>query len=230
MKHCQNCGKEMREEDKFCSNCGAAFQAMPEEETSQPDDTHQVLAEETPQADAVNQEVTQEPSQTDDPIQVTELESAENVEHIQVSALEPQTADATNQTAAPVISDDVTAQASSVAIETKFNWGAFVSPVTFGIAHRSYLGLLGLLVLVPYIGWLFYIAWCFVFGFYGEKWTLDNAKNQYRDNEEFRKVMSTWNRSGFVGFIIAMSALVLLIILFIIILMIGVSFSNHNMY
>lgn len=72
----------------------------------------------------------------------------------------------------------------------------------FGIANRAYLGLLILLTLVPWVGWIFGIVWMIVFGFHGEKWALENRDNKYRDEEEFRKVMDGWNRAGFVAFII----------------------------
>lgn len=55
-------------------------------------------------------------------------------------------------------------------INTKWNWGAMALPVFFGIANRSYLGLLSLLVIVPGIGWIFGIAWAIVFGINGERW------------------------------------------------------------
>ncbi|MCT0033762.1 hypothetical protein EFE21_13690, partial [Lactococcus lactis subsp. lactis] len=74
-------------------------------------------------------------------------------------------------------------------IKTKWNWGAFSFPMWFGIANRAYLGLLILIGLIPWIGWIFGIVWMIVFGFNGEKWALENRDNKYRDEEEFRKVM-----------------------------------------
>lgn len=98
-------------------------------------------------------------------------------------------------------------------IKPKWNWGAFSFPLFFGIAHRAYLGLLILLAAVPWVGLIFAIIWMIVFGFNGEKWALENPDNQYRDNEEFRKVMDGWNRSGFVGFIIGIVIISILIII-----------------
>lgn len=40
-------------------------------------------------------------------------------------------------------------------IKTKWNWGAFSFPMWFGIANRAYLGLLILIGLIPWIGWIF---------------------------------------------------------------------------
>lgn len=111
-------------------------------------------------------------------------------------------------------------------IKPKWNWGAFTFPMFFGIANRSYLGLLILLAAVPMIGWIFGIVWMIVFGLYGEKWTLENPDNRYRDNEEFRKVMDGWNRAGLVGFIIGAAAIVLLIILFAVLM--GVIINDWN--
>ncbi|GAB2022479.1 hypothetical protein RyT2_15530 [Pseudolactococcus yaeyamensis] len=137
----------------------------------------------------------------------------------------------TTQTASPVVQESspfihatVPKTSSPDGIETKFNWGAFVTPFGFGIAHRVYLGLLSLLVVVPIIGWIFAIVWAFVFGFNGEKWALENPANQYRDNEEFRKVMSSWHRFGLVTFIISSALIAIYIIILIVILS---SFSHY---
>lgn len=47
-------------------------------------------------------------------------------------------------------------------IKTKWNWGAFSFPMWFGIANRAYLGLLILIGLIPWIGWIFGIVWMIV--------------------------------------------------------------------
>lgn len=78
---------------------------------------------------------------------------------------------------------------------TKWNWGAFIDPFGFGIGNRAYLGLL---VLVPVLN----IIWIFVSGAKGEQWALANPKNNYRDEQEFRSVMDSWKRAGFVHFLI----------------------------
>lgn len=100
-------------------------------------------------------------------------------------------------------------------INTKWNWGAMALPVFFGIANRSYLGLLSLLVIVPGIGWVFGIAWAIVFGINGERWALQNPDNRYRDEEEFRKIMDGWNRAGLVAFIIGVAAVIFMLLFFI---------------
>lgn len=100
-------------------------------------------------------------------------------------------------------------------IATKWNWGAMALPVFFGIANRSYLGLLSLLVIVPGIGWIFGIAWAIVFGINGERWALQNPDNRYRDEEEFRKIMDGWNRAGLVAFIIGVAAVIFMLLFFI---------------
>lgn len=91
--------------------------------------------------------------------------------------------------------------------ETKWNWGAFVDAVGFSIGNRAYLGLL---TLIPIFG----LVWAFVTGFKGEQWALENKDNSYRDEEEFRQVMDSWKRAGFVQFIILIAILVLYLILF----------------
>jgi len=113
-------------------------------------------------------------------------------------------------------SPEVTPPAAVAPFKTKFNWGAFAQTLLFSIGNKTYLGLL---VLIPLVN----LVWIFVMGFKGEEWALEH--NEYRDEEEFRKVMDTWNRAGFVMFIIAMAIFVIyLVILF---LVIGVaSFQN----
>ncbi len=101
-------------------------------------------------------------------------------------------------------------------ITPKWNWGAMAMPVFFGVANRSYLGLLSLLAFIPWIGWIFGIVWAIVFGINGERWALQNPDNHYRDEEEFRKVMDGWNRAGLVAFIIGAVVIVLLLLFFMI--------------
>ncbi|MDR2059582.1 MAG: hypothetical protein LBP66_05565 [Lactococcus lactis] len=111
-------------------------------------------------------------------------------------------------------------------IKTKWNWGAFALTMWFGIANRAYLGLLILLTLVPWVGWIFGIVWMIVFGFNGEKWALENRDNKYRDEEEFRKVMDGWNRAGFVAFIIGIVLFVIAILILIFVLVFA--FNSYN--
>lgn len=102
-------------------------------------------------------------------------------------------------------------------IKTKWNWGAFANPIWFAIANKSWLLLLNL---VPVLN----IFWIFYGGFNAEKWALQNPDNNYRDEEEFRKIMDGWNRAGLVMFVVS-----IIIAIFYIIMIVGVlgaSFSN----
>jgi hypothetical protein len=112
-------------------------------------------------------------------------------------------------------------------IKTKWNWGAFSFTMWFGIGNRAYLGLLILLGMVPWIGWIFAIVWMIIFGLNGEKWALQNHDNNYRDEEEFRKIMDSWNRAGFIGFIIGAAVLVLSLIVLAIV--VGFAFNNLDL-
>ena len=47
----------------------------------------------------------------------------------------------------------------------------------------------------------------FIAGFMGNRWAMEN--NTYRDMEEFSKIQQTWNRAGFIFFIIAVIPLAL---------------------
>lgn len=89
----------------------------------------------------------------------------------------------------------------------KFNWGAFTLTVAWGIGNRVYLCLLAL---IPGIN----LIMSLLAGFKGNDWALEN--NRYRDLEEFSKIQETWNRAGFIFFIIAIipSAFILLLALF----------------
>lgn len=87
-------------------------------------------------------------------------------------------------------------------IRTKWNWGAFVNPIWFAIANRSWLLLLNL---IP----LFNIFWVFYGAFHAEMWALNEPKNEYRDELEFRRVMDGWNRAGFIFFFVTAAIAVL---------------------
>ncbi|MDO5755709.1 MAG: ribonuclease G [Tissierellia bacterium] len=87
----------------------------------------------------------------------------------------------------------------------KFNFGAFMLPIPWGIAHRCYLPLL---TLIP----VFNLIWIFVCGFRGNDWAMKN--NHYRDELEFSRVQMPWHRLGVVLF-----TLTLLSISFILLLM-----------
>lgn len=78
---------------------------------------------------------------------------------------------------------------------TKWNWGAFLNPIWFAIANKSWLLLL---TLIP----VFNLFWIFYGGFHAEQWALENSENNYRDEIEFRKIMDGWNIAGLVMFAI----------------------------
>jgi len=90
--------------------------------------------------------------------------------------------------------------------ETKWNWGAFIDAFGFGIGNRAYLCLL---VLIP----IFNIVWIFVAGAKAEQWALNNPANDYRDEQEFRNVMDSWQRAGFVQFLLFVGVIGLYILL-----------------
>lgn len=90
--------------------------------------------------------------------------------------------------------------------ETKWNWGAFINPIGFGFGNRAYLCLFAL---VPLLN----IIWVFISGAKAKTWALANPANEYRDEQEFRKVMDTWKRAGFVQFIIILAICILYLIL-----------------
>ena len=86
----------------------------------------------------------------------------------------------------------------------KWNWGAFMMNIMWGIGNKSYLTLL---CLIP----LFNIIWIFVCGAKGNEWAWKNGN--YSSPEEFFLVQNTWNRAGFVSFIITICILSVYILL-----------------
>lgn len=87
----------------------------------------------------------------------------------------------------------------------KWNWGAFMFNIIWGIGNRSYLTLL---CLIP----IFNIVWIFVCGAKGNQWAWQ--KGNYASAEEFMKVQQTWNRAGLAWFIL----MIVMIIIYVIIL------------
>ncbi|KRN77518.1 hypothetical protein [Weissella minor] len=74
-----------------------------------------------------------------------------------------------------------------------WNWGAFMFNIIWGIGNKSYLPLL---CLIPF----FNLIWMFVVGFKGNEWAWQ--KGNYQDVATFKAVQTTWNRAGFVAFIL----------------------------
>lgn len=106
--------------------------------------------------------------------------------------------------------------------KTKWNWGAFVNPISFGVGNRAYLCLLAL---VPILN----IVWIFIAGAKAESWALANSENKYRDEEEFRKIMDTWKRGGLVQFIILAVVLVLEIVIISVTLSTAMNSLEYNL-
>ncbi|MFW2487755.1 ribonuclease G [Clostridium chromiireducens] len=82
----------------------------------------------------------------------------------------------------------------------KWNWGAFMFNIFWGIGNKSYLPLL---CLVPLLN----IVWIFVCGAKGNEWAWKNGN--YSSPQEFLLVQSTWSRAGLVAFIVAIVLVVL---------------------
>lgn len=93
----------------------------------------------------------------------------------------------------------------------KWNWGAFMFNIFWGVGNKSYLPLL---CLIP----LFNIVWVFVCGAKGNKWAWENGN--YSDVQRFLKIQQTWNRAGLAAFLIT------LIIIVVIWVMFGIGFSS----
>ena len=79
----------------------------------------------------------------------------------------------------------------------KFNWGAFMYPLHFGFATKSWLCFLAL---IPGCFFIFQI----LAGFCAPKWAYDNG--HFNTVEEFNAVMDTWDRMGKFTFILMLIA------------------------
>ena len=88
----------------------------------------------------------------------------------------------------------------------RWNWGAFMFNVIWGIGNKSYLPLL---CLIPFFNFI----WVFVCGVKGNEWAW--KKGNYSSVDEFRKVQATWNRAGLASFIFTVVVMLLYIFLFI---------------
>ena len=84
-----------------------------------------------------------------------------------------------------------------------WNWGAFMHSIIWGFGNKSYLPLI---CLIPFVNFI----WVFVCGFKGNEWAWNKTD---KDIETFLAIQETWNRAGFVTFIIAVVVFVLYVLL-----------------
>ena len=89
---------------------------------------------------------------------------------------------------------------------SKWNWGAFMFNIVWGIGNHAWLTLL---CLIPCLN----IVWMFVCGALGNKWAWKSG--EFKDVETFLAVQRTWNRAGLVCFIIYLVFIVFYVILLI---------------
>lgn len=103
----------------------------------------------------------------------------------------------------------------------KWNWGAFMFNITWGIGNKTYLPLL---CLVPFVN----LVMPFICGAMGNEWAWKNGN--YSDPEEFLKVQSTWNRAGIFSFILTIVVLVLYFVFFMSIIRSIGNMSHYSRY
>lgn len=85
----------------------------------------------------------------------------------------------------------------------KWNWGAFMFNMMWGIGSHTYLPLL---CLIPF----FNIIWVFVCGAKGNEWAWKSGK--FNNLDHFLAAQETWNRAGIFSIIITGSILALYIL------------------
>ena len=86
----------------------------------------------------------------------------------------------------------------------KWNWGAFMFSIMWGIGNHAYLCLL---MLIPCLN----IVWVFVCGAMGNSWAWKSG--EFKDVEQFMAVQRTWNRAGLVWFVIALVSIIVSIVI-----------------
>lgn len=89
-------------------------------------------------------------------------------------------------------------------IAGKLNWGAFLLTFFWAIAHNVWIGLL---VLVPYVGWVM----PFVLLFKGNEWAWQNRR--FESVQHFNEVQNAWMKWG-VGLLLVPLAFLFLLLLF----------------
>jgi len=103
----------------------------------------------------------------------------------------------------------------------KWNWGAFLNPVVFGVGTKAYLCLL---YFIPFIS----LIWCFVSGACAERWAWGSGF--YSDEKSFRKAMQTWNRAGVFMAICTLVILVISIVVSVLLVNAGLMHFNFNFH
>ena len=103
----------------------------------------------------------------------------------------------------------------------KWNWGAFMYNIFWGIGNKCYLPLL---CLVP----ILQIVWIFVCGAKGNEWAW--KKGDYKNPEEFLLVQSTWSRAGFVAFIVVIVAILLEVLFFGALVSLVIGSGSHSRF
>ena len=94
----------------------------------------------------------------------------------------------------------------------KWNWGAFMFSIMWGIGNKT---LIALLCLVPCLN----VVFMFILGAKGNEWAW--KANNYSDIATFKAVQETWNRAGFVAFWIFIAVMAIYIV---VIAIVGASF------
>lgn len=79
----------------------------------------------------------------------------------------------------------------------KWNWGAFIFNIWWGVGNKTYLPLL---CLIPYFNFI----WMFVCGFKGNEWAWKSNNYQHEDLRKFLTIQKTWNRGGIAKFIFSL--------------------------
>lgn len=191
--NCPKCNTPLDGVDGFCSNCGAFF------------------SQESPMEPKVDLSSTSnEPNSIDPPwlnsaLPASSEPSSSNDTHTSNNTHAP------NNIYKPVSPNSNYSPKNSykpgmVPYEIKkWNWGAFMFNMVWGIGNYNYLPLL---CLIP----VFNVIWVFVCGAKGNEWAWKSGK--FNNVEDFLATQETWNRAGLVFFIINLVIVVIYILFF----------------
>ncbi len=95
-----------------------------------------------------------------------------------------------------------------------WNMGAFMQTAIWGIANEVYEALWVFVVIIPIIGWIAALAIMIWMGISGNE--LAYKKKHYDTINDFKQAQNTWNRAGWITFILSMLSGFIYFIVFII--------------
>lgn len=105
----------------------------------------------------------------------------------------------------------------------KWNWGAFMFNIFWGLGNKTYLPLL---CFIPY----FNLIWMFVCGIKGNEWAWKSNNYGPEDVEKFLAIQNSWNRGGIAKFFFGLAGFALALIFVILFSLLAFSIMDSFYY